>query len=260
MASASIPPPTTKALALILVVVLRHNGFYLSALPPKHASASTQSTSISQPLNLIGHRLERRGMEVLMEMAQRQNRRCNHLVGAPNQVKCTSHSACSGKPVTVVITDECPGCVSEAVHFDLSGTSFGAMAISGQEGQLRNAGVLQIQHTRVPCSYPGMNVAFHVDAGSNPNYFAVIVEFEDGDGDLNGVDLQDASSKTSSTGDAWMSMQQSWGADWKLNSGSSLEGPLSLRLTSESGKRLVASNVIPHDWKPGQTYRSVVNF
>ncbi|XAR63215.1 hypothetical protein NMG60_11023078 [Bertholletia excelsa] len=175
--------------------------------------------------------------------------------GACYQVKCTQNSACSGSPVTVVITDECPGCTSESTHFDLSGTSFGAMAVSGQEDQLRNAGVLQIQYKRVECNYRGMSIAFHVDSGSNPNYFAALIEFEDGDGDLSSVDLKEAADTES-----WLPMQQSWGAVWKLNSGSTLQAPFSLKLTGESGKTLVANNVIPAGWEPGKTYRSIVNF
>ncbi|KAG5231212.1 expansin-B [Salix suchowensis] len=180
--------------------------------------------------------------------------------GACYQVKCTSSSndACSGNPVTVVITDQCPGgpCAQESFHFDLSGTAFGAMAVSGQEDQLRNAGVLQIQHQRVPCNWPGKTVTFRVDSGSNPYYFATLVEYEDGDGDLKSVELKQALDT-----DSWVPMQKSWGAVWKLDAGSVLRAPLSLKLTSlESGKSIVASGVIPAGWVPGQTYRSLVNF
>ncbi|KAJ4951659.1 hypothetical protein NE237_028491 [Protea cynaroides] len=177
--------------------------------------------------------------------------------GACYQVKCTDNAACSGNPVTLVITDECAGCVSESVHFDMSGTSFGAMAKSGQADQLRNAGQLQIQYQRVECNYGGVKLAFHVDSGSNPTYFAAVIEFEDGDGDLSGVDLRQGLDS-----DMWQSMEQSWGAVWKLdNYGSELTAPFSLRLNSlESGKTLVANNAIPAGWTAGTTYRSIVNY
>ncbi|XP_059625481.1 expansin-B18-like [Cornus florida] len=179
--------------------------------------------------------------------------------GACYQIKCTTHPSCSGKPVRVVITDSCPGgpCLTESAHFDLSGTSFGAMAIPGQEYKLRDAGVLQISYARVACDYSGKTIVFHVDQGSNPEYLAVVVEFEGGDGDLAGVDLKEASRGTGE----WRAMRRSWGAVWKLDAGSALQPPLSIRLKSQySGQTLVASDVIPSGWKPGATYRSMVNY
>ncbi|KAK4489404.1 hypothetical protein RD792_005213, partial [Penstemon davidsonii] len=179
--------------------------------------------------------------------------------GACYQIKCTKHPACSRKPVRVVITDFCPGglCVTDSAHFDLSGTSFGAMAIPGQEDKLRDAGVLKIRFARVACDYSGKTIVFRVDQGSNPNYFAMVIEFEEGDGDLARVDLQQASSEP----DEWWGMNQSWGAMWQLNPGSELQAPFSIRLISQySGRTLVAKNVIPIGWKPGATYRSVVNY
>lgn len=110
--------------------------------------------------------------------------------------------------------------------------------------------------SRVECNYSGKTLAFHVDSGSNPNYFATLIEFEDGDGNLGKVELKQALDSES-----WLSMVRSWGAVWKLDSGSTLRAPFSIRLTEpDSGSTIVASGVIPADWKPGQTYRSLVNF
>ncbi|XP_020208533.1 putative expansin-B2 [Cajanus cajan] len=109
---------------------------------------------------------------------------------------------------------------------------------------------------RVECNYPGRSIAFHVDSGSNQEYFATLVEYEDGDGDLSKVEIKEALDSGS-----WDIMQQSWGAVWKIDKGSPLRSPFSIRLTTlESGKTIVANNVIPAGWTPGQTYRSVVNF
>ncbi|KAK4414648.1 putative expansin-B2 [Sesamum alatum] len=171
------------------------------------------------------------------------------------QVKCTSSKVCSGNPVTVVITDECPGCDSQSLLFDLSGTSFGTMAHSGEADQLRNVGIEQIQYRRVPCDYPNTALAFEVDSGSNPYYFACVVKYVKGDGDLSSVELQTVNSNQ----DEWRPMQHSWGATWKIDLDSGAKPPFSIRLiTRQSKKVIVAKHVIPANWQPGKSYNSLV--
>ena len=111
-------------------------------------------------------------------------------------------------------------------------------------------------HCRTACRYGGKNIAFHVNEGSTGFWLSLLVEFEDGDSDLSAVDLMEAGCGT------WTPMVQNWGALWRYNSntGKALRAPFSLRLTSDSGKVLVANNVIPAGWKAGATYRSLVNY
>ncbi|XP_057530960.1 putative expansin-B2 [Amaranthus tricolor] len=171
--------------------------------------------------------------------------------GVCYQVKCTESTACSGKPVTVTITDQCPGCPS--AHFDLSGTAFGAMAKPGQSEQLRDVGKLGILYKRVKCKYPGVTVEVRVDPGSNQNYFASTIEYTDGTG-IESVKLKQRNG-------GWKNMEKSWGAVWEYNGGTVLQPPFSLQLTEiGTGATLTLNNVIPGNWNPGQTYRSQVNF
>ncbi|VFQ73704.1 unnamed protein product [Cuscuta campestris] len=181
--------------------------------------------------------------------------------GACYQVKCvpSDNAACSGNPVTVVITDECPSggvCATDSSHFDLSGTAFGGLALPGKADTLRNAGELKIQYQRFACAYPkGVELKFGVDSGSNPNYLAVLIEYVSGDGELSGVQLKQGGSGNSSS--TWASMTRSWGAVWKYDCPApGLVPPITLKLIDASGKYLIAPNVIPTGWKAGQTYRS----
>ncbi|TVU00460.1 hypothetical protein EJB05_54102 [Eragrostis curvula] len=178
--------------------------------------------------------------------------------GACYQIKCSGNRACSGRPVTVTITDSCPDgiCNAGPAHFDMSGTAFGALANRGMADRLRAAGILNIKYKRVPCKYNGARIAFKVDAGSNPYYLAVLIAYQEGDGDLSAVHIMESGCKS------WTPMQQSWGAVWKLNSntGKPLRAPFAVRLTSGTGKVLVVRNAIPAGWSAGSTYQSAVNY
>jgi len=175
--------------------------------------------------------------------------------GACYKVKCLKKGLCSEKPVTVVITDEGPALAFGTTHFDLSGAAFGRMATVGKTPALLNSGKLPVLYRRTLCEYPGKNVTFHVTQGSTVYWFSILIEYEDGDGDVGGVHLKQAES------DAWIEMRHVWGANWCLLGSSPLKAPFSMRVTTLTSKQtLSARNVIPEHWFPNATYRSRLNF
>ncbi|KAL8516232.1 hypothetical protein ACS0TY_014770 [Phlomoides rotata] len=114
--------------------------------------------------------------------------------GTCYQVRCTN-SFCSGRPVTITITNECPGaCNKEAFHFDLSGKAFGALAKTGQSDKLRNFGIIDIQYQRVPCNCR-TGITVKIDAGSNPFSLAIVIENVNGDGNVGTWKCSDINSK-----------------------------------------------------------------
>jgi hypothetical protein len=111
-----------------------------------------------------------------------------------------------------------------------------------------------ISTCRVACSF-GNSIVFTIDNGANPYYFATEIEYENGNGDLVAVEL--------SQSNTWLPMFRSWGSRWAFNTGSPLQTPFSIKLTESgngSNNTIIAENVIPQNWQPGQVYRSLVNF
>ncbi|XP_006653618.1 expansin-B17 [Oryza brachyantha] len=176
--------------------------------------------------------------------------------GACYKVKCLDHSICSRRAVTVIVTDECPGglCAFGRTHFDLSGAAFSRMAVAGAGGHLRDRGQLSVVYRRTACKYGGKNIAFRVNEGSTNFWLSLLVEFEDGEGDIGSMQIKQANSVE------WLDMKHVWGATWCLVRGP-LVGPFSVRLTTLSAqKTLTAREVIPRNWKPTATYTSRLNF
>nr|AUE24168.1 expansin 46 [Saccharum hybrid cultivar] len=176
--------------------------------------------------------------------------------GACYKVKCLDHGICSRRAVTVIVTDECPGglCAFGRTHFDLSGAAYSRMAVAGAGGRLRDRGQLNVVYRRTACKYGGKNIAFRVNEGSTNFWLSLLVEFEDGEGDIGSMQIKQANSVE------WLDMRHVWGATWCLVRGP-LVGPFSVRLTTLSARKtLTARDVIPRNWTPKATYTSRLNF
>ncbi|KAK1409682.1 hypothetical protein QVD17_36211 [Tagetes erecta] len=171
------------------------------------------------------------------------------------QILCTRVPYCSMNPITVTITDECPGaCNNVPFAFDLSGTAFGAMSSPGQAENLRNFGRVDVQYRRVPCNYGNTTIAFKIDPMANPYWFAIAVKFCGGDGGLRSIEVASNGSQQF----RWM--ENIWGAVWAAQVDPSFHGPYTFRLTSGNNEPVVAINAVPFGFVAGQNYFSQVNF
>ncbi|KAF5201714.1 Expansin-b3 [Thalictrum thalictroides] len=91
--------------------------------------------------------------------------------------------------------------------------------------------------------------------GSTEFWLSLLVEYEDGDGDIGAMHIQQANSNE------WQEMKHLWGANWCVITGAPLKGPFSVKLTTLSTKRsLSARGVIPSNWSVKATYTSRLNF
>ncbi|KAD7479948.1 hypothetical protein R6Q59_008741 [Mikania micrantha] len=171
------------------------------------------------------------------------------------QILCTRPPYCSMNPVTVTITDECPGaCNNVPFAFDLSGTAFGAMSSPGQADNLRNLGRVDVQYRRVPCNYGITKIAFKTDPMANPYWFALTVQFCDGNGGLSSVEVAANGSQQ------FRLMKNIWGAVWAVDVDPSFRGPYSFRLIALNNEQVIAINALPFGFVPGKSYYSLVNF
>ncbi|KAK7330856.1 hypothetical protein VNO77_25061 [Canavalia gladiata] len=169
--------------------------------------------------------------------------------GACYQVRCSSSAYCSGKGVSVVITDQGS---SDNTDFILSQRAFGGMALNTDAAaSLLALGVVDIEYRRVSCSYPNKNITVKIDeSSSNPHYLAFVIWYQQGKRDITAVQLCETQNF------ACKLLDRSHGAVWTSTSPPS--GPLSLRMlfSTEEGEEtwVVPVNNIPQDWKAGETY------
>ncbi|GLJ31247.1 hypothetical protein SUGI_0626550 [Cryptomeria japonica] len=173
--------------------------------------------------------------------------------GACYELLCDSMSdrrwCRQGGRVVVSATNFCPSndrggwCNSPLQHFDKSLPAFTRIA-------RYSSGIVPVLFRRVGCAKKG-GVKFTVKGHSFFNL--VLISNVGGNGVVKGVWVRGG------RGGVWQAMHRNWGANWQNNS--KLDGkPLSFRVMVEDGKMLTFNNVVPSNWRFGQTFATRLQF
>ncbi|XP_071696740.1 expansin-A11-like [Rutidosis leptorrhynchoides] len=157
---------------------------------------------------------------------------------------------CKRGSVTITATNFCPPrydgaggwCNPPLQHFDMAQPAWEKIAIY-------QAGIVPVIFKRVPCKRHG-GVRFTVNGR---DYFELVSITNV----ANAGSIRSVRVKGSRTG--WTSMSNNWGANWQSNS--YLNGQsISFMITTRDGVTRYFPNIVPSNWRFGQTFSSRIQF
>ncbi|CAN1829222.1 EXPA22, partial [Linum perenne] len=113
------------------------------------------------------------------------------------------------------------------------------------------AGIVHVNYRRIRCAKSG-GVKFKING--NPNFNLVFLYNVGGAGDVKAVRV-----RGSKSGGGWIPMKKNWGQNWEC--GNVLVGQtLSFHVVTSDGASRVFKNVVPWNWRFGQTFDGRINF
>ncbi|KAJ4964711.1 hypothetical protein NE237_016560 [Protea cynaroides] len=173
------------------------------------------------------------------------------------KIKCDYKSdtkwCINGQSVIVTATNLCPPntdlpndnggwCNPPLEHFDMSQPAWEKIGIY-------KGGIIPVFFQRVPCNRQG-GTRFTI--GGDSNFKLVLIHNVGGSGTIRAAWIKGSETD-------WKAMTRNWGANWQFDT--KLEGQsLSFKVTTDDEETRLFPDIIPSDWKSGQTFSSEVQF